>query len=161
MDVKTYRKVLLLVSELHVRGYQRVRIAPGMSPSGCSWRCSVAPVTNISDRNGARLVDLEGLVAHYSSGSEARYFDWSHCQHSTPSQLATRFVECFPAIVASGCGRDWMYVGWYQEMLSITYPDLLPVAYDSDGPTDRLTTIGDRRGVTIPLPPPGECSEEM
>lgn len=159
MNIKTYRKVLLMVSELHVRGYQRIRIAPGMAPSGCYWRCAVAPVTNISDRNGAHLVEFDGLAAHYSSGSEAEYFGWKNCQHLTPSQLASRFIDHFPAVVAAGRGRDWMYVGWYQEMLNLTYPDLLPVAYDDDGLRDRLTTAGERRGVTIPMPPPGDCPE--
>ena len=31
MDFRNYRKVLRMVAELHLRGYQRIRIAPGMS----------------------------------------------------------------------------------------------------------------------------------
>jgi hypothetical protein len=98
---------------------------------------------------------LGSLAAHYGSGERDAYFGWSHCGHLTPSRLAERFIKSFPAIVEAGRGRDWMYVGWYQEMLSLTYPDVLPVAYSSDwgGEEDCLTTVGCRRGVTVPLPP--------
>jgi len=156
-EVAICRKVLLMVSELHVRGFQRLRIAPGESPSGCSWRCAVTPVTNILNSHGARLVDWDHLTAHYGSGERDAYFGWSHCSHLTPSRLAERFIKSFPAIVEAGRGRDWMYVGWYQEMLSLTYPDMLPVAYsDGDNREDCLTTIGCRWEATVPLPPVGE-----
>jgi hypothetical protein len=46
-----------MVSELHILGYQRLRIAPWVSPDGEHWRCSVTPITNISQKHGARLVD--------------------------------------------------------------------------------------------------------
>jgi hypothetical protein len=51
MEAAVYRKALLMVGELHVRGYQRLRIAPGMSASGCYWRCSVTPAAHIRSRN--------------------------------------------------------------------------------------------------------------
>jgi hypothetical protein len=160
-DVAICRKVLLMVSEFHVRGFQRLRIAPGESPSGCSWRCAITPVTNISSSHGARLVDWDHLPAHCGSGELDAYFGWSHCRHLAPSRLAERFRTSFPDIVEAGRGRDWMYVGWYQEMLNLTYPDVLPVAYsDGDDREDCLITAGCRRGVTVPLPPVGEGRPE-
>jgi hypothetical protein len=33
-DPRRYRKVMLMVAELHLRGYQRLRISPGLAPSG-------------------------------------------------------------------------------------------------------------------------------
>lgn len=81
MDYRVYRKVLRMVAELHVRGFQRLRIAPGMSASGCYWRCSVTPVTNISIWHGARLVSYDTLAAHYSTGSEREYFGWKDAGH--------------------------------------------------------------------------------
>jgi hypothetical protein len=155
-----YRKILLMVSELHILGYQRLRIAPGLSPDGEHWRCSVTPVTNISQKHGARLIDWEHLAAHYTSASGAKYFDWSYAANLTPAKLAARFVEEFPLIVGASKGSDWHYSGWYQEMLGLTAPDLLPVVVEGEGRArDHLATFGDRRIVRIPLPPIGEGCE--
>lgn len=156
MDYRVYRKVLRMVAELHVRGFQRLRIAPGMSASGCYWRCSVTPVTNVSIWHGARLVSYDTLAAHYSAGSEREYFGWKDAGHATPSRLADLFIERFPEIVAAGRGSDWLYAGWYLEMLHLTYPDAIPIAYaDWDLPKDYIQTIGGRSDARIPLPPPG------
>lgn len=150
-----------MVSELHVRGYQRLRIAPGMAPSGGYWRCAITPVTNISNRHGAKMIADNDLVARYTSGQERKYFDWTDASHLTPSRLAVRFIERFPRIVAAGRGSDWMYSGWYQEMLGITYPDIFPIAYaDWSLPDEYLDTTGGREGVRIPLPPVGEGDEQ-
>jgi hypothetical protein len=156
MDCRAYRKVLRMVSELHVRGYQRLRIAPGMSPSGGYWRCSITPVTNISGRHGARMLSWDRLAAHYSSGQERKYFKWEDAAHVTPSQLAELFIKRFPEIAEAGRGADWVYAGWFLEMLNLTYPNSFPIAYaDWDLPFDRLATTGERSGVRIPLPPTG------
>ena len=154
-----YRRVLLMVSELHVRGYQRLRIAPGMAPSGLYWRCSVTPVTNISDSNGALMVSWDHLAAHYSSADVQRYFGWDDASGLSPSPLAARFIERCPEISDTGRGSDWTYAGWYQEMLGTTYPDALPIAYaDWPVPPGFLSTVGGRGGVRVPMPPPGECA---
>jgi hypothetical protein len=166
-DTKVYRKVLLMVAELHVRGYQRMRIAPGMSASGCYWRCSIAPATNISKVHGALLVSDEGPVVHYSSADGGEYFGWQDASHFTPSRLAARFIKRFPAIASAGRGRDWAYVGWYQEMLHLTHPDRLPLAYadwDSSHPPGCIGTTsptGAPGDVFIPMPPPGESDKAI
>lgn len=164
MDDAVYRRVLLMVNELHRLGHQRLRIAPGLSPGGEHWRCSITPVTNISVKHGARLVEWEHLSAHYTSGAGAKYFDWSYAANLDPLKLAKRFLEEFPLIAEAGRGSDWAYAGWYQEMLGLTHPDLLPIAYRDEGcPNDKLLTVGGKRGggVIIPLPPVGECVESI
>jgi len=70
----TARKVLLLLSELHLRGLQLLRACVMMNSSGTSWRCSIAPVSLVSIDNGALLVQAgwdSPLVAHYTSASGA------------------------------------------------------------------------------------------
>lgn len=156
MNNKVYRKILRMVSELHLRGFQKLRIAPGMAPSGMYWRCSITSVNNISNRNGAKLLTWEKLSAHYTSADERKYFGWENVAHVTPSRLADLFVKRFPKIVDSGEGSDWAYAGWFIEMLHLTYPNELPIAYaDWSLPRDYLTTVGERDDVRIPLPPPG------
>ena len=157
MEWRAYRKVLRMVSELHVRGYQRIRIEPGMAASGAAWRCAMAPATSFSATHGARLAEGAPLAARYSSADEREYFGWTDAAHVTPGQLADLFIERFPQIVQSGKGSDWPYAGWYLEMLHITYPDSFPVAYADwwDFPTDYLPTTGARKDLRIPLPPAG------
>jgi len=156
MEYRIHRKVLRMVSELHLRGYQRLRIAPGMSPSGVHWRCGVTPVTNISFRNGAMMLDWDLLSYHYSSSQGSKYFDEIEKPLATPSRLADEFIDRYPTIVEAGKGSDWMYAGWYVEMLHLTYPSAFPIAYaDWDLPQDHLGFVGEGGNIRIPLPPPG------
>ena len=160
LDYRAYREVLRLVQELHLRGYQRLRIAPGMSASGMHWRCAVTPVTNILKSHGARLRDDDDLVAHYSSGMGRELFGWRDAPGRQPSRLAEMFLERFPEVAAAGAGSDWPYAGWYVEMLHLTWPDCLPYCYSDwvDDDVQIMRTVGERR-VLIPLPPPGEAEE--
>lgn len=163
MDYRGYRKILRMVSELHVRGYQRIRIAPGMSASGCHWRCTITPVTYISSRNGAKLIHgcPETLMAKYTSGQERKYFDWKDAAHATPSSMADLFIKRFPEIAEAGKGSDWSYAGWYLEMLHLTYPCSFPIAYaDWEIPEDNLPIVGQNSSIRIPLPPPG-CGDDI
>jgi hypothetical protein len=102
------------------------------------------------------MLSWDTLAAHYSSGQERNYFGWEDAAHVTPSRLAELFIERFPAIVKAGYASDWTYAGWYLEMLHITYPDCLPIAYaDWELPRDCLATIGGQEAIRIPLPPHG------
>jgi hypothetical protein len=163
---RRYRAVLLLVHELHLRGHQRLRAAPGLSPSGAYWRCSIAPTSLISRSHGARLQPDEfdnPLVAHYSSGQEDRYFDWTDAAHATPSGLARRFIERFPDIAEAGNGSDWLYAGWYVDLLHLTYPNRFPFAYCDweidEGSIPTMTVRVGEGDIRIPMPPPGEAGQ--
>ncbi len=156
MDFRGFRKILRMVGELHLRGYQRLRIAPGMAPTGGAWRCAITCVTNISGSHGALMVDENRLAAHYTTGAGREYFGWKDVKHATPSHLADLFLKRLPTIAHAGLGSDWVYAGWYVEMLHLTYPNLFPIAYaDWDLPSDHLPTTGGGTGVKIPLPPAG------
>ena len=155
------RMVLRLVAELHLRGYQRLRISPGMAPSGLYWRCPITPASNISALNGALMASFdEALVAPYSSSEGANYFGWKGAATATATKLAGLFIERFPRIAEAGRGSDWLYAGWYVDMMSRTYPNAFPIAYaDWELPKGKLTTVGGKE-VDIPLPPPGSAPQE-
>jgi len=158
-DYKEFRKILLMVYRLHERGYQRLRIAPGLSPSGVYWRCSIAPVTNMLQGDGAMLADFDGLAALYTTGQGQQFFDWPDAVGASPDRLADMFPERFADIAAAGFGSDWQYAGWYQEMLRMTEPDALPFAY-SDGFNEDIEGLpcvcgSEAAPVIIPRPPPG------
>ncbi|MEA3208538.1 MAG: hypothetical protein QOE70_1595 [Chthoniobacter sp.] len=154
MNQEPCRRVLEFVRELHLRGYERLRIAPGMSASGLYWRCAITPLSNISPENGARIKDYDGLAAHYSSADGNAFFGWPEAARGTPSELADIFIEAFPAIVAAGRAEDPAYVEWYRAMLEATGADTFPIAYaDWDLPEDHLPTVGARE-LKLALPPP-------
>ena len=49
------QRILSMVGELHKLGLQRLRISPGMSPSGLYWRCAITPADNILQSHGAMI----------------------------------------------------------------------------------------------------------
>lgn len=156
--VLSSRRVLEMVRNLHAMGYERLRICPGMSASGTSWRCTVTPVTNVKREHGASIADWQQSEATYTSGSRDQPFGWADAPGKTVGQLARMFLERFPAIADAGWGPDRAYAVWYREMLEQTKPDRLPYVY-ADWPTPEggLPTIGSgaTREVIVPLPPAG------
>jgi DNA-binding transcriptional ArsR family regulator len=152
------RRVLVMVQELHRRGHERLRIAPGISPSGLHWRCSIIPVDRVRRDHGALAVGGGDLAACYSSGQGARFFDWPDAEQDAPVALAGKFLDRFPDLASRGRGSDPEYARWYAGMLRATTPDGLIYAYaDWDLPEDHIPVLGCTSEVKIPLPPPGSA----
>ncbi len=158
IEDKTHRhacSVLLMVAELHRMGYQRLRIGPGMSPSGLHWRCAVTHVGNINSAHGALVVDDSPDVATYSSGAGSNFFGWDDAAGDGPEDLARKFVERFPVIARLGRGDDEDYAQWYDQVVVIAQAGDLPYAYSdwSDQAEDgKLPTV---EGVGPLMMPPG------
>lgn len=147
------RRLLHMVGELHAMGYECLRIAPSVAPSGLFWRLSICAADNTLPEHGAEIHDFD-RAAHYSSGGERRYFDWTDAADDAPRQLAEKFVARFPILAEQGKGSDPDYVRWYLDMLRMTEPDGLMYAYaDWDSPKDHLGIFYGSKDVKIPLPP--------
>ena len=159
------RTVLLLVHELHLSGYQRLRAIPEMDRSGRYWKCAIAPVSLVSADHGARLLAENAdtsRIPTYTSRDQYHYFEWTDIYpYVTPSELALYFVERFPQLAEAGRGSDWAYAGWYMEMLRLTQPDLFPYAAAKGKVADTYlptaSPVKERPTLRIPLPPPGEA----
>lgn len=123
-DDASYRRctrVLAMVHELHKAGYQRVRILPMLSPSGCHWRGIITYSDNVAD-DGYHILDWDmddqiGSVARYTSGQQNEFFDWQDAHALNARQLAQCFLERFPLIAQKGQGCDWAYAGWLTDVL--------------------------------------------
>lgn len=114
-------RVLAMVHELHKAGYQRVRILPMLSPSGCYWRGVITFADNVAD-DGFHIIDEDmdnrlGWVARYTSGQDNEFFGWRDAQALNARQLAQLFIERFPVIASRGEGCDWAYSGWLTDVL--------------------------------------------
>lgn len=156
-NVRAQRKLLKAVADLHLRGYQRLRIIPFIGGPG-AWRCTLADAGRVSAAHGARLApgESEGL-ARYSSASDRCYWEWDAEPHCSPTRLAEVFLERFPALAKESYGPDWLYAGWFQHMLHVTHPDDLPISYGEWIATGgAMTTV---KGVRFHLPPPGHARD--
>ena len=95
------RRLMLMVHELHRRGYERLRAALGLSPSGCYWRFGVTPASNISVSHGALHCDSEP-IARYTTGQGAHCFGWADAAGDSPGRLAVKFLERFAELSEEG-----------------------------------------------------------
>jgi hypothetical protein len=150
------RRLMQMVGHLHRIGYQRLRLNPGIAPSGFFWRCHVRPVNT----EGVYLVRIEELdleaEASYSSSEKTEFFGWPDAANDTPEQLAAKFVERFPIRAALGFGADEEYAAWYADMMEKTAPAGLIFDYaDYDLPPDRVSVINVKEGTFISKPPTG------
>ena len=135
-----------VIDVLHRRGYERLRIVPGMSPSGMHWRCSVTRAGNITPEHGAMPIDFYRQSAHYTSASQNDYFDWEDAKDDGAEQLADKFLERHPEICEKGRGADPEYAAWFGTMVELARTGAFPIPYDDfdDEPNpERLPTTGE------------------
>jgi len=128
ISVRRAGRVLAMIHELHKAGYQRIRIAPGMSSSENHWRCYVTTADN-TQLNGWEPINQEKDVVSYSTGDEERFFGWADASGKNARQLAQLFITRFPNLVKKGAGRDHSYAGWFVGMLGAAENSWLPIFF--------------------------------
>lgn len=148
------QRVLSMVSHLHARGYQGLRIWPGMSPSGTYWRCTVTVKSNLTGSNQTDLVDFDRLALHYSSASGNEYFDWADLTKPSARTLADALVEREPDLAAASRQRDWDYAGWFSEVLGHAERGWFPIFFaDWELPDDVVSFVSPDGGGDAPVMP--------
>lgn len=142
-----------MLTRLHQRGYQRLRLSSGISPTGLNWRYAIAPADDF-EPNGYRLTGgmYPGVAFGTTRGDDAP-FGWEDAQDLSPDQLAERFVESFPAAAAAGLGTDLDYAAWLVETLAVCRPAGAPIMFGEyvDPVADGHFGVGDEK--RVPLPP--------
>ena len=179
-------RVLRMLSELHVAGFQLLRGMPFLSGNGI-WRLEIRPKALFHRSHGALLWapnvfedgwqqfrEAADLAALYSSGSaeEGIYFDWKDAATDDARALAAKFVERLPALTASSVGWDYEYAGWFQRLVGTAEQGWMPIVLHGDrGPSLAGIQLQDVRPETwkgvrgpsdplLPLPPPGDLERE-
>ncbi|NJK78885.1 MAG: hypothetical protein HC876_07835 [Chloroflexaceae bacterium] len=124
------------------------------------WRCNLTFADNINSEADARQATLHNFEAavHWSTSEQESYFSLPNSANLPCSALAARLVQAFPEVCARGYGSDPAYVEWYREMLRLTAPDTVPVAYADypiNGRHGAWVTAGDKHDWQrdIPVPP--------
>jgi len=112
------QRTLRMVSELHKKGYQGLRIYPYQGSVG-PWRLEIYPYVDFSSDNSLILKhtrESKITPARHSAGSDD-YFFWSNSSNYNARQLADKFEKKFATLCHFTKGRDWEYAGWYTELL--------------------------------------------
>jgi len=168
------------VSELHQRGYQRLRIVPGKSGSGFDWRCFLVPASHLSGRAGFTIDEdllhagLAGAdladnttaalsIIIWGASDERGILGVPEADALTPAELADKIAQDHPRLLAASEGSDWAYAGWLLERLWDARNGLFPISYDnwmySADFSDALHVWGPAIAsgpTTRSLPPPAE-----
>ncbi len=134
-----FRRILLMIRELHRKGFGRLRASPWMHQNGYitppgNWTCSIVPSVVMRADSGAftddvqmnRLRETLHIIQHHdpfqTSGSH-RPFGWTDALFDSPEQLADKFLERFRDLCFIGWGSDPEYEQWYEQMIELTAPN--------------------------------------
>ena len=163
-----YRRMLLMVLELHHMGFERLRAPAYGYP--LAWRCPVVPAAWTYEEHGGR--PAEGHIAHleavlggtlgqysYSAAAGQQPFGWTDVAFASPRELARKFVRERREIALAGWGPDPNYAAWFRRVLEMTEPNGVIAAFlQESGPSDNIHALMAPMP-TVPTPPPGSASE--
>lgn len=143
-------RILQGVAFLHQRGYHRLRVLPGVSPSGMFWRVAITHADNlIDDSDYPHLVDFDRAI-NYTTGALTEFAAGEVNVVSTAEAVADLILQALPATVPTN--DDPAYVAWYADLLQVVEGSgSLPIAYAEHFDASEGWEVG--RGVRYPLPP--------
>ncbi|MCQ2608303.1 MAG: hypothetical protein MJ197_06415 [Bacteroidales bacterium] len=135
---------------LHKKGYELLRICSSISPSGCSWRCTITPKSNTYYILGAKFCDFKKCIV----------CGQLNCKDLTPEEIAEKILNEYSEITKDGLGEDSEYMIWYKEVLKAARQGHFPYTeaeYYSAIHSGYVATLNN--GPMLPLPPAGEIQE--
>jgi len=131
MCLSPYRRILLMVRELHRLGFERLRAPAYQYP--LAWRCPIVPAYWTLRSHGGMYEEPFSQMEHwfgtkvcrhcYSSANGQFPFEWNDAAFDTPRELALRFVREQREIACAGWGPDPQYAQWFEGVLEMTKPN--------------------------------------
>jgi hypothetical protein len=145
-------RILQGVRVLHQRGYQCIRILPGMSSSGMYWRVAIAAAANFQADGGyLELRDWDSAVT-YSTGAGTEFAGSRVDASTSPDIVADLILSGLPRLPAAD--DDPLYVEWYANLMRLVEEHhSLPIAYADYFDVKRGWEIGWGSGIRHPHPP--------
>ncbi|WP_340313659.1 hypothetical protein [Rhizorhabdus argentea] len=117
-----------------------------MSYDKAQWRCLLLPAGDVLADGWTPLrVEHEAL---YTSSDGNRFFNWDDAAGDGARELAMKFISRFAELARAAEGPDWLYAGWFSNVLGAAENGGLPIFYN--GLEDGLPDC------TINPPPPPE-----
>jgi len=145
-------RMLEMSHELHILGYQKIRIFPSISPSGAYWRLEWAPAESFDRTINPPQVRNERELVGYTSGDGWQPFGWQDVQKLSTQEMAQQFLRQFPELARAGRGEDWPYAGWLTQLLGEVRRGRLPYML-ADWPLDFSDGMPMVHGGIFPFPP--------
>ncbi len=121
-DYSAY-EIIKIVHELHLRGYEQLRLLPGMSPSGMSWRWMVYPKIAMKDDN--RVERSDNLLLDFPHGSTAEGLP----ANGWKPKRVDKFLKENELIIRLAKAKDSSYVEWFTQIVEHAENDDYPIAY--------------------------------
>ena len=113
-------EIIKFVHELHSRGYEQLRLLPGMSPNGCCWRWMIYP--KVLMKNDC-LFEKNRAYFELAYGKDEEYVEWFNeiVKHAENDDYPIAFADMF-------FEEQWLFMG-SNELLK--YPPFCPTDYTS------------------------------
>jgi exodeoxyribonuclease-3 len=112
---------MLMLDELHKRGYGKLRWYSVTSPNGCALRCFISTQDNISVHDDSPMIFSDDYCFARSVGTMKR--------QCNIKELADIFIAEYPRLAAKGKGDDVAYRYWYRSLLELAKKEQPPVFY--------------------------------
>lgn len=117
-------EIIKFVHELHSRGYEQLRLLPGMSPNGCCWRWMIYPkVLMKNDCLFEQHGDCTPFNCLHGSTGEA------HPEEGRDLIPIDHIFEENRAYFELAYGKDEEYVEWFNEIVKHAENDDYPIAF--------------------------------
>ena len=145
-------RILQGVQVLHQRSYHRVRVLPGVSPSGMYWRVAITDAGNLTDDQvHPHVVNLDTSLT-YSTGGLTAFADGEVTVTTSPETVADLILDALPE--PAPVGSDPAYVSWFADLLRLVeHTGQPPVAYADYFDATQGWEIGWGSGIKHPRPP--------
>lgn len=116
-------EIVMMLDELHKRGYQQLRLFCGYSPSGCSWRWMIFSKLLLKDNDMLEHhVDcLPFACPHGSTGAKRVGINYR--------QMADVFLDAYMPLAAVAKCPDPEYVQWFHDIVEKAQDNEFPVAF--------------------------------
>jgi len=133
------QKLLYIVKELHIRGFENLRVIPSLSPTGLAWRCNFV---SVAYREKEAIVTSSWIENYFSKEKNIEY---------SIDELNDMFEREHVDFLNACKGKNKEYVEWYNDMLNNLKEGELPYAFaEYFSPTDYWKTSEGQEILTLP-----------
>ena len=116
-------EIVMLVHELHKRGYEQMRLFAGMSPSGMSWRWYIYPkILMQNDIHFEQVADFTPFKSVHGSTNE----DYPHDRELVNYDDAIKELRPYINLAK---GEDKEYVEWFKVIVEHAETMDFPIAF--------------------------------
>ena len=128
-------KLFEMISLLHDKGYQKLRVMTYFSPSGCYMRCEISTKDKFDKRTGFILENgnVDDVYRYSTSNGFCFFNSKKDMKNSSIEEIAFKFEKLYPSIIKSAKGEDKEYALWFKELLPLVREDILPYAFEDEG----------------------------